>query len=375
MSPLLSDDHLTKLLSRAGQAYEVPAVGADEVLAAVGPPPKRSLVARRRVLQLTAVITVLLLGFAVVRNGGGGSSSYDRASTAGGTVATSTAGQSSAGSGRATGSRQGGAQSPGTAGSVPPPLGAPATTELRSTTGGGPAAPAAGAAPGPADGARIIKTGTVVLVAPNGKVSAVLGEVTRVVATARGYLASSSSEEAGSSPTGTMTLRVPAPSYEAVVRQVRAIGAQVVSVSSSGNDVTATYADVAAQIGSLTAARNRFLVILGQAKTIGETLAVQQRVDDVQSQIDRLQGQRRVLADQSDFATLTVTVSEAGSNDIAVTPRSGLSKAWHDAVNGFTSGIEAIIARSGRTLVVVLFLGVLLVLGRLGWRFARRAAL
>lgn len=369
MNPLLSDDTLADLLTHAGQAYDVPPAGPDRVLAAVGPRPARGPMVRRRALQLTAAVAVLVLGIAVVKSGGGSSTS-ERADTANGAVARSTAGGSSAGSASGGGSLQKGAVSNGAAAAGPAPLGAPATTQLGSTAGGGTAT-----APAQADGARIIKTGTVVLTAPDGKVSAVLAEVTRVVASVRGYLASSSTEEAGSSPTGTMTLRVPAASYEAVLRQVRTVGAKVVNVTSRGKDVTASFADVEAQIGSLTAARNRFLVILGQAKTIGETLSVQQRVDDVQSQIDRLQGQRRVLADQSDFATLTVTVSETGGDEVIVKPRGGLSKAWHDAVTGFTSGIEAIVARSGRTLVVLLFLGLLLGVGRLGWRYARRAAL
>ena len=71
---------------------------------------------------------------------------------------------------------------------------------------------------------------------------------------------------------------------------------KVLSASSEGKDVTAEYADTQAQIQSLKAARARYLAILAKADTISETLSVQQRVDEVQGQIDRLEGQRRVLA-------------------------------------------------------------------------------
>ena len=361
MNPLLSDDTLTELFHHAGHAYDVPADGPDRVLTAIGPRPMRRPVVRRRVLALTAAAAVVLLGAAVVRTGGVGSSSTSLDTRSSGTVV---------------GSRGVGPVTDGVAGKGLVPL--PAVASVGAPQVGVAGAPQLGAPEGaagvpgragststaPSDSARIVQTGTIVLVAPDGKVSAVLSKVQQVVASARGYVSSSSSQEAGRHPSGMVTLRVPEASYALVVKQVREIGVKVVSVSSNGMDVTATYADVQAQIGSLTASRNRFLVILGQAKTIGETLSVQQRVDDVQGQIDRLEGQRRVLADQSDLATLTVSVSEAGDGDLVVTQRSGLSKAWHDAVHGFTSGVEAIVARSGRVLVVLLFVGLLLLIGR-----------
>ncbi|MCU1594416.1 MAG: putative lipoprotein, partial [Frankiales bacterium] len=109
--------------------------------------------------------------------------------------------------------------------------------------------------------------------------------------------------------------------------------------------------------------------------TIGETLTVQQRVDDVQSQIDRLEGQRRLLANQSDQATLTMTISEKPPAVVKAQTTSGLSSSWDKAKHGFSSGIEGLISRSGRALVVLLVLGIALVVGRFGWRLARRRML
>ena len=113
---------------------------------------------------------------------------------------------------------------------------------------------------------------------------------------------------------------------------------------------------------------------LSRAKTIAETLSVQQRVDDVQQQIDRLEGQRRVLANQSDFATVTLSVAEKGAEDEAFVKQepSGWSKAWDDAKHGFSSGVQGLIGASGRTLLVLLCGAALLLLGRTGWRLARR---
>jgi hypothetical protein len=103
-------------------------------------------------------------------------------------------------------------------------------------------------------------------------------------------------------------------------------------------------------------------------------LAVQQRVDDVTGKIDRLEGQRQVLAAQSEKATLEVTVTEADDPLVAGSqkPDDGLSKAFSDAWDGFTSGVEGLIRLSGRGLLLVICLVVAYVVLRLGWRASRR---
>jgi hypothetical protein len=156
------------------------------------------------------------------------------------------------------------------------------------------------------------------------------------------------------------------------VAAVRQVGGKVANAESSGRDVTAQYADTEAQIASLKAARSRFLTILSGARTIGETLSVQQRVDGVQAQIDRLEGQRRVLANQSSLATFTVTVSEKADVIKKTSAPGGLSKAWDDAKHGFSSGVEALIAHSGRALLVLIVAVLAFFVARLGWRLTRR---
>ena len=257
-----------------------------------------------------------------------------------------------------------------------------AVTGSSAATGGAAAAPQAATIPSAAapdafdDGARIVKTGSIGLVVGDGKVSGVVGKVRGIALQVRGYVADEKSSEYGDDPTSTMTLRVPVSTFERTVQAVRdtvkgGVG-KVDTSTTSGQDVTAQYADLQAQIQSLTAARNRFLTILSRANTIGETLSVQQRVDSTQLQIDRLEGQRRALAKQSELATLTVTVGEKPKDVAKVHEQSGLSRAWDDAKHGFSSGVEGLIARSGRALLVLIVALVALAVLRSGWRLARR---
>jgi hypothetical protein len=240
------------------------------------------------------------------------------------------------------------------------------------TTGGSVQAPAAPAVS--VDTSRVVKTGSISLVVDDGKVPATMIKLRQVAASVRGFLAEEKTQGVGSDPSGVATMRVPVASFDAVVTQIsgKGFGAKVTGVESSGKDITAEYADTEAQIKSLKAAHDRYLTILNGADTIGEILSVQQRVDDVQKQIDRLEGSRRLLANQSDLATLTVSVNQKASQVLVRSEQSGWSKAWHDSTHGFTSGIQSIVAHSGRALLVLLVGIACVVLARGGWRVARR---
>jgi hypothetical protein len=230
-------------------------------------------------------------------------------------------------------------------------------------------------APSTDDGeSRVVKSGSIALVVKDKRVTPTLSAVQQAAAAQGGYIAASNTDEYGETPSGEVTIRVPVSKFETLVAKIRALDAKVRTASTSGKDVTATYSDLESQLRSLKATRERFYTILTKTKTIGEILTVQQRIDNVSGQIDRIEGQRKLLANQSDLSTLTVSVSEEGDPVVKATtkPRSGISQAFHDAWDGFVTGVEAIISHSGRALLWLLSLGLLLLVARGGWRVARR---
>ena len=269
-----------------------------------------------------------------------------------------------------------GPESGGRTGQVAPQLDADQTRALRSAPAGAAPAPGAQAAPTgapTADGARVVKKGSIALIVQDDAVTPTLTRVQGFAKAAGGVVATASTQESGPTPSGSVVLRVPVEAFEQVVTQVRGMGADVRSATTSGQDVTAQYADLQAQLRSLTAARERFLTILERANSIGDVLSVQQRVDDVTGQIDRLQGQRQVLAAQSDDATLEVTVTEQDDPVVqADEPDTGLSKAFRDAGSGFTGGVEALVRLSGPGLLLLLLSAAAYAVLRLGWRASRR---
>ncbi|MCW2672441.1 MAG: putative lipoprotein [Frankiales bacterium] len=380
---MLGDEDLTRLLGETAESFPVPDEGPGfvlEELVDAAPRPGRS-----RLVKWTAVAAALVVGVLVVQSFAGGTGlSTKQVPTA---LPSGAAGSARDLAGTSTGSTPGATWTGSSwAPQAPPPVaagqaltptsmvvGAPQKSAHAPTSGAG---SAAGVGDGFADSAKIVKTGSVALIVAEGKVGGVVVKVHGIADGAGGYVSSEKSQEFGTDPTSTVTIRVPVSKFDGVVQSVRdqvknGVG-KIDSSSTSGQDVTAQYADVTAQIQSLTAARDRFLTILSRANTIGETLSVQQRVDSVQLQIDQLKGRMRVLADQTSMGTLTVTVSEKAKAEKKAHVQSGLSRSFDNARHGFTSGVESLISRSGKGLLVLILAVVALVILRTGWRLARR---
>jgi hypothetical protein len=390
----INDEDLTHLLDEVASSYDIPGHGPAEVLAALAEQPARLPVVRRRWVQLSAAAAVVTAGAVFAASQYGSEAATTKMTTAqaerrvdsfapavpgtGGDTAQSRALSQSATTYSSMGSESGGG-----AKAAPAPASAPVKAALspdgRTALTGAVAAAApvtaAVGAPAPDDGeSRVVKSGSIALVVKDKRVSPTLSAVQQAATAQGGYIASSNSDEYGETPSGEVSIRVPVARFEALVAKIRALDAKVRTASTSGKDVTAAYSDLDAQLRSLKATRDRFYLILTKTKTISEILTVQQRIDNVSGQVDRIEGQRKLLASQSDLSTLTVSVSEEGDPVVKATarPRSGLSQAFQNAKDGFVTGVEAIISHSGRALLWLLCLAAAALFARSGWRVARR---
>ena len=104
-----------------------------------------------------------------------------------------------------------------------------------------------------------------------------------------------------------------------------------------------------------------------------EALAVQQRLNDVQLQLEEARGRLRYLSDQTAYATITLDVAERGA-PVGPPPGDGgfaLGDAWRTAVNGLETiagGLFVALVTAGPVLVL---LGAAFAGGRYLWRRRR----
>ena len=215
-------------------------------------------------------------------------------------------------------------------------------------------------------GNRIVRTATVDLEVGKGGLNDTVNRATDVVTRAKGiYVGSSTSVPDGDPASGQVTFRVPVDAFEPVLRELKALGTYR-GEQSSTEDVTNQYVDLNGQLAAWRAQERVYLRLLDRARSVTDVIAVQNQLQQVQSNIERLQGQLDHLEDQSSFSTIVLRLTEPGA--AAGEPTGRLARAWATAVDGL--GVMA-----AAVLVGVVWLTPLVVLAGLvlfGLRALRR---
>jgi hypothetical protein len=182
-------------------------------------------------------------------------------------------------------------------------------------------------------GNRIVRSATVELEVGKGALDETIDRATEVVTRAEGIYVASSTSVPGQGPArGKVTFRVPVAAFEAVLRELKGLGTYR-GERSSTEDVTNRYVDLRGQLTAWRAQERVYLRLLGRARSIGDVIAVQNQLQQVQSNIERLQGQLDHLEDRSAFSTIALDLSEPGAGG-AAQPRGRLERAWATAVSG-----------------------------------------
>jgi Domain of unknown function (DUF4349) len=226
-----------------------------------------------------------------------------------------------------------------------------------------------------ADLTKIVRDGTIAIAVPDGSFDSKRAKIVAIANAHGGFVLTSQTQ--GSS-TGTFTIRVPASRFDTAMAQVSELGT-VESSSVTGKDVTNQYIDYKAHLKNLMGRRTVLRGLLLQTTTIGESLAVENQLEDVQLQIDQIQGELRYLKNQVEEATLTIDLreesapaGEAETNGAIHNP--SLSRAWDRAVQGFFGIIATTIVGLGYLLPVAVVAGVIYGLVTLVRRRGRAAS-
>jgi hypothetical protein len=133
-----------------------------------------------------------------------------------------------------------------------------------------------------------------------------------------------------------VTVRVPASSFEDVRAEIGDLG-DVVEQTVDAQDVTAQVVDIDSRVASLQRSVERLQGLLSEAGDVGQLAMVEGELARRETELEALQGQQRVLADQVALGTLEVHLSEdeqpAPSED-APGFTDGLRRGWVAAVDG-----------------------------------------
>ena len=123
--------------------------------------------------------------------------------------------------------------------------------------------------------------------------------------------------------TKSLTIRIPAAQFQAVLDALPAIGT-IVEKHIQIVDVTDAYADSEAELANLHALKTRLKALLAKATTVKETLDIERELVRVQTKIDQLTGRLARMKKQVAYAKLHIRLAERTDE----TETSTLRAAW-----------------------------------------------
>jgi hypothetical protein len=229
-------------------------------------------------------------------------------------------------------------------------------------------------APAAADaaaGRKIIRTSSIEMVVLHP--AEVAEKITSLAEGLGGYLVSA--DGGGQNATaGMLTIRVPAARFEEARAEIRKLGLRIESEKVDAQDVSRQYVDQDANLRNLRAEEAGYLMILKQASTVKDMLAVTQRLSEVRGQIEQQQAEFNALSRQVETVALKIslrTEAEAQVSGLNWRPGYQLKTALRDGLESLATYATAMTTILFYLPAVLLWVGTLVIGTAIGWRLLR----
>ena len=143
---------------------------------------------------------------------------------------------------------------------------------------------------------------------------ALLPQVNAKIAALGGYienqeLYNGSSYSSYRSRSANLTVRVPAENLNGFVEDVKGVS-NVVTYNESTENVTLQYVSTESRMKALEVEQDRLLELLAKAENMSDLLEIEARLTDVRYELENVTSRLRVLANQVDYATIHLYISQ-----------------------------------------------------------------
>ncbi len=134
----------------------------------------------------------------------------------------------------------------------------------------------------------------------------------------------------------TMTFSVQASLYPRIEGYLNAYpgqhGGQLLSTNKTTQDVTSDYVDTQSRLQNLRAEQSRLLTLMSHATALGDILSIDQRLTDVEGQIEQIEAHLKNLDEQTTFYNITVSL-QPGTTAVNPPPAVwSLAQIWQSAL-------------------------------------------
>jgi Flp pilus assembly protein TadB len=138
-----------------------------------------------------------------------------------------------------------------------------------------------------------------------------------------------------------LTIRIPATQFDAALSEIRGTASRVVQEKVTGQDVTEEFIDLEAGLRTKKALEAQFLEILKQAKTVDDALSVQTQIAEVRGEIEKLEGRRKFLENQTSLSTVTISIR---TPEVFAAGSTGFfSEVWRAVSDGVNAALAIIL--------------------------------
>ncbi|MGD9590257.1 MAG: DUF4349 domain-containing protein [Pyrinomonadaceae bacterium] len=146
---------------------------------------------------------------------------------------------------------------------------------------------------------------------------------------------SSSDRRSAVRDTVTMTVRVPADKFNEALDEIRKSADRVIIETVKGQDVTEEFIDIEARLKAKRALEEQFMEIMKRANSVDDALNVQRQLSEVRGEIEKIEGRKRFLENQTSLSTIKVRIQTPAAISAG---GAGFFSKLTDAIN---TGIEA----------------------------------
>jgi hypothetical protein len=168
--------------------------------------------------------------------------------------------------------------------------------------------------------AKIIRDGRLDLRVDVGAFGANAEQIRVIAADLGGYVASGETHieelEDGRYAVGWYTMRIPSDRFDEAVGRVELLGERV-SASLSSQDVTEEYVDLEGRLNYWRQQEQFYSALMDEADNVNDMIALQAQMQQVLLTIEQIEGRMRYLDSRTNFATLTVGLTEIPGGPIA----------------------------------------------------------
>ncbi len=148
-------------------------------------------------------------------------------------------------------------------------------------------------------------------------------------------------DKTGGNRYSNFTIRIPVSAYSQFLSEIDGIGT-IVSSGENNQDVTESYYDTEARLASASLREDRVLVLLENAGSLDDILALERELSDIRYEIESLTGTLRKYDSRISYATYTLTVNEVVKyTDPVVTPKTFGEEVSQSFISGWKNFVDA----------------------------------